>query len=188
MDLERFAQRLKATLSPDRFQHSLSVMELSRKLATLYQIPEIPVAVAGLLHDVAREVPPQELLKLAGHYKLPLSDVEKRVPVMIHGRVGALLLKREWGIEDETILEAVALHVTGAPEMNKISQVIMIADFAEPGRRHFSARIARELALVNRLTALRYIYDQKIKYIIDSGFLLHPLTAEARNWFLLDEV
>ncbi|NLW55409.1 MAG: HD domain-containing protein [Firmicutes bacterium] len=187
MDLEQIKKRLKAKLSPDRFQHSLRVMELARKLATLYQIPVTPVAVAGLLHDVAREIPHPELLKLADRYRLPLSEVERRVPVMLHGRVGALQLKKEWGIEHAEILEAVALHVTGAPEMNKISQIIMIADFAEPGRGHFTSRIARELALVDRLTAVRYIFDQKIKYIIDSGFLLHPLTIEARNWFLLEE-
>jgi predicted HD superfamily hydrolase involved in NAD metabolism len=187
MDLDQIEQRLKAKLSPDRFQHSLRVMGLARKLAIHYQLPVIPTAAAGLLHDVAREIPPAELLKLADYYKLPLSEVEKRVPVMIHGRVGAHLLETEWGIDDAQLLEAVALHVTGAPEMNKISQVILIADFAEPGRRHFSSRIARELALVDRFTALRYIYDQKIKYILNSGFLLHPLTSEARNWFLLEE-
>ena len=96
MDLEQIKKRLKAKLSPDRFQHSLRVMELARKLATLYQIPVTPVAVAGLF-DVAREIPHPELLKLADRYRIAIvgsgTTGSRNAPWTGRGAQ----LKKEWG-------------------------------------------------------------------------------------------
>ncbi|HBK68528.1 MAG TPA: phosphohydrolase [Firmicutes bacterium] len=185
MNLENWQKKLATKLSPGRYNHSLGVMDLARKLAHNYQIDEHLPAVAGLLHDVAREIPPQEALSLANFYQLPILEVEQRVPILLHGKIGAEMLKREWEINNAEILEAVNLHVTGAPKMNIISQIILIADFAEPGRSLLCSRIARKLAFVDRFTALNYIFDQKIKYILNSGFLIHPLTIEARNQLIM---
>ncbi|HBL35860.1 MAG TPA: phosphohydrolase [Firmicutes bacterium] len=181
MKIEALREKLANTLSPTRFQHSLRVMGFARELARHYHIAEEPVVIAALLHDVAREVRGPEVLDLAETYHLPVLPVERRAPVLLHGRVGAEVLKREWAITDESILKAVAMHVTGAPKMDPIAELTLIADFAEPNRPFFAAEVARKLAFTNRQTVLRYIFTQKIRYILDAGFLLHPLTIEARN-------
>ncbi len=187
MNLETLNRKLSRTLSPLRLQHSLRVMDFARKLACHYQVPEEPVVMAALLHDVAREKDGPELLALAESYHLPVLPVEEKAPVLLHGQVGAELLKREWELTEEPVLEAVAYHVTGAPKLGIVGELILIADFAEPARQFYAAQVARELAFRNRLTALKYIYTQKIRYILDAGFLLHPLTLEARNQLLLSE-
>lgn len=188
MNLEALQAKLASQLSPPRFEHSLRVMAFARKLARHYQIPEEPVAVAALLHDVAREKEGRELLALAQSYGLTIDPTEKRAPVLLHGKVGAAILKREWAILDSPILEAVADHVTGAPRMGPVSEVILIADFAEPGRNFFAAKIARELAFLHRPTALQYIFTQKIRYVLDAGCLLHPLTIETRNYLIMQRI
>ncbi|NLM37369.1 MAG: HD domain-containing protein [Firmicutes bacterium] len=187
MNLETLSRKLIQTLSPSRFQHSLRVMNFARELARHYQIPEEPVALAALLHDVAREKDGAEMLALASSYQIPILPLEKKAPVLLHGQVGAEFLKREWAITAESVLEAVAYHVTGAPRLGIVGELTIIADFAEPSRQFFAARVARELAFRSRLAALNYIYTQKIRYILDAGFLLHPLTVEARNLLLLKE-
>ncbi|WP_231133440.1 bis(5'-nucleosyl)-tetraphosphatase (symmetrical) YqeK [Capillibacterium thermochitinicola] len=187
MNLETLSRKLSQTLSPPRFQHSLRVMNFARELARHYQIPEEPVAVAALMHDVAREKDGPEMLALASSYQIPILPLDKKAPVLLHGQVGAELLKREWAITAEPVLEAVAYHVTGAPKLGIVGELTIIADFAEPARQFFAAQVARELAFRNRLAALKYIYTQKIRYILDAGFLLHPLTLEARNMLLLNE-
>ena len=187
MNLEALRAKLALELSPARFEHSLRVMAFARKLAQHYQIPEEPVAIAALLHDVAREQEGRKQLALAQTYGLTVDPTEQKAPVLLHGKVGAEILKREWGIADPSILEAVAVHVTGAPRMGMMSELILIADFAEPGRNFFGAKIARELAFLHRSTALQYIFTQKIRYVLDAGCLLHPLTIEARNYLLLQK-
>jgi predicted HD superfamily hydrolase involved in NAD metabolism len=185
MNLEKIQSRLSAQLTPKRFEHSLGVMDLAVKLAPIYQIPPEPPRIAGLLHDVARELPAQELLSLAHDFQIPVLEIEEQIPVLLHGKVGVEILKREWGILDPDILQAISLHVTGAPEMSILSQIIFIADFAEPGRGLIFSDIAKKLAFVDRCSALSYIFDQQIMYILNSGCLLHPNTIEARNKLIM---
>src|SRR5690554_6508558 len=117
MNLETLSRKLSQTLSPPRFQHCLRVMNFARELARHYQIPEEPVAIAALMHDVAREKDGPEMLALASSYQLPVLPVDQKAPVLLHGLVGAELLKREWAIMAEPVIEAVAYHVTGAPKL-----------------------------------------------------------------------
>lgn len=187
MNLETLSRKLSQVLSPSRFQHSLRVMNLAQELARYYKTPEEPVAIAALMHDLAREKDGPELLALAESYQLPILPCERQAPVLLHGQVGAELLKREWAISAEPILEAVAYHVTGTPKLGIVGEIIIIADFAEPARQFYAAQVARELAFTQRFAALKYIYTQKIRYILDAGFLVHPLTIDARNQLLLNE-
>lgn len=185
MNLKKLQNKLSVQLTPKRFKHSLGVMELAVKLASIYNITTESASLAGLLHDVAREYSSLDLLRLAHDFNIPVLEIEKKIPVLLHGRVGAEVLKREWGIVDPDILQAVRLHVTGASEMGILSQIIFIADFAEPGRGLIFSDIARNLAFVDRYSALSYIFDQEIKYILNSGFLLHTNTIEARNKLIM---
>src|SRR5690606_24171019 len=147
----------------------------------LYGAEREPAVVAGLLHDVAREIEPQELLSMAETMGLDIDDVERKAPVLLHGKVGAELLKREWGQDNPVVLQAVAQHITGAPVMPLISQIVVIADFAEPVRQFKPAHTARRLAMENRVTALKYIFHQKIQFVVEREFLIHPLAVQAWN-------
>lgn len=181
IDLPALQEKLSQTISPARYRHSLAVMDLARELATVYGAEPENAAVAGLLHDVAREIEPGRLLILAEEWGLVLYEVDKKVPVLLHGTVGAELLRREWKLENPQILTAVAQHITGAPVMSLLSQTVFIADYAEPGRKFSAAETARLLAKENRVRALKYVFRRGIQYVLDRGFLLHPLTVEAWN-------
>ncbi len=184
MDPAIFQSKLAKILSPARYRHSLAVMKLACQLADLYGAEQEPAVVAGLLHDVAREIEPQELLSMAETMGLDIDDVERKAPVLLHGKVGAELLKREWGQDNPVVLQAVAQHITGAPVMPLISQIVFIADFAEPGRQFKPAHTARRLAMENRVTALKYIFHQKIQFVVEREFLIHPLAVQAWNRLL----
>lgn len=175
---------LKERLSPARFQHAMGVMNLSRELASLYGADIEKAAVAGLLHDIARELSSSELMKEAQRAAIPIGPIEAKTPLLLHGAVGAALVRRELLIEDPEILEAIADHITGASSMSLVAQIVFLADFAEPNRRFSTARFARELAKINRLMALEYVFNQEIIFAINQGFLVHPKTVEARNRLL----
>lgn len=181
IDLPALQARLSRTLSPARYRHSLAVMDLARELAAAYGAEPEEAAVAGLLHDVAREMEPGRLLALAEEWGLPLYEVDRKVPILLHGTVGAELLRREWNLENPRILAAVAQHITGGPVMSLLSQAVFIADYAEPGRRFPAARTARRLARENRVKALKFVIHRGFQYVLNRDFLIHPLTVEAWN-------
>lgn len=181
IDLSALQLKLSQTISPARYRHSLAVMELSRELAAAYGAEPEEAAVAGLLHDVAREMEPGRLLALADEWGLPLSEVDRKVPILLHGMVGAEILRREWKLDNPRILSAVAQHITGGPVMSLLSQAVFIADYAEPGRKFPAARTARLLAREDRVKALKYVIRRGIQYVLNRGFLIHPLTIAAWN-------
>ena len=181
IDLPALQARLSRTLSPARYRHSLAVMDLARDLAAAYGAEPEEAAVAGLLHDVAREMEPGRLLALAEEWGLLLYEVDRKVPILLHGTVGAELLRREWNLENPRILAAVAQHITGGPVMSLLSQAVFIADYAEPGRRFPAARTARRLARENRVKALKFVIHRGFQYVLNRDFLIRPLTVEAWN-------
>ncbi len=65
-DLPALQERLSRAISPARYRHSLAVMELARELAAAYGADPEEAAVAGLLHDVAREMEPGRLAGVGG--------------------------------------------------------------------------------------------------------------------------
>lgn len=185
MKIHIWRQRLAALLSPTRYRHSLNVMEISKDLADLYGAdPEI-AASAGLLHDLSREMNPSALLSLTKEYGLPLNRIEEQIPILLHGKVGAVILQKDWEVKDPGILDAIAQHVTGAPQMSLISQILFIADYAEVGRGFIQSKVARTLAYQDRKTALDYILRQKLIYLLNNGLLICRETVETLNQLLL---
>jgi HD superfamily phosphohydrolase YqeK len=85
-------------------------------------------SAAGLLHDALRDEDPDVLRDQvpAGMRALP-------GPVL-HGPAAAERLRGE-GVDDESLLMAVAFHTLGHPEWDRLGKALCAADFLEPGRR-----------------------------------------------------
>lgn len=177
--------KLKDRLSPGRLRHTLGVMTLAAELAQAYGGNAEKAVIAAALHDIAREHSARVLLGEAGEYGVDMDELEAREPVLLHAKIGAVIAEREWGIRDPEILEAIRLHITGDTSMCLTSQIVFLADFAEPGRSFGPASFARELSRVNRVRALEYIFNQEIVFVLNQGFLLHPKTMDARNYLLI---
>ena len=54
---DKFRSFLKENLSKKRFVHSLNVADMSKELAELYGADEEKAYFAGLVHDIAKELP-----------------------------------------------------------------------------------------------------------------------------------
>ncbi len=81
----------------------------------------------GLLHDVLRDAPAHELRPLVAPELRSLPDP------LLHGPAGAVRLREE-GVEDESLLHAVAFHTLGHPDLDRMGRALYAADFLEPGR------------------------------------------------------
>ncbi|KIX84497.1 bis(5'-nucleosyl)-tetraphosphatase (symmetrical) YqeK [Thermus filiformis] len=165
-------EKVKALVRPERFAHILRVAELAREIARNNGLDPERAYLAALLHDAARDLPEEELLRLAP----PKNEVERAHPLALHGRA-ARVLARDWGVKDEEVLEAVEGHVFGVDPQNGIGMALYVADVSEPGRG-VNGEI-RELALAGRLLeAYRRAVRNKVEYLQKKGIPVHPRTLE----------
>ena len=64
MTREEMKIKLKDSITKKRFIHSLNVMELAAELAAAHGIDQEKAAIAGLLHDCAKNIEADESLRL----------------------------------------------------------------------------------------------------------------------------
>lgn len=176
---------LSKRLSPKRLQHSIGVSQTAEELADLFGCDRQKAKIAGILHDLAREFPVDELLPRAQAFGIVVNDVEKAEPVLLHAPIAAKLAQRDFQIHDAEILQAIILHTTGGSQMSLLDKIIYVADMIEPSRSFLGLEELRTLAYVDLDKALLAALNQSIYYILDRGGLIHPDTIEARNDLLI---
>jgi predicted HD superfamily hydrolase involved in NAD metabolism len=167
-----WASRVRQMVKPERFAHIERVAALAHDIALAHGLDADRAFLAGILHDVARDLPDSELLRLAP----PESETDKSHPLALHGRAGRTILER-WGINDHDILEAVEEHVTGPRDGNLLSICVYIADVSEPGRGVNDD--IRELAFLDLEHAYHQALTCKVHYLQSKGKVVHPRTLEA---------
>ncbi|HHW02000.1 MAG TPA: HD domain-containing protein [Thermoanaerobacterales bacterium] len=185
MSMDEIIIKLKACMKESRFKHSLGVMETSVILARLYGADVKKAEIAGLIHDCARDIPVQTQLKMAENFGILLDDIERLEPALIHGPLGAAIARKDYGIEDEEILNAVKLHTTGNENMTLLEKIIFLSDYIEPGRCFPGVEDLRVKAFKDLDEAMICAYDSTIRYVTEKGCFLHPRTVWARNSILL---
>ncbi len=179
-----YEKKLKKILSRERFEHSLRVVETALKYASGLKIDNDKLILSALIHDRAKELPEDKLAKISVENNRPLELAEKINPVLLHGPVGAIIIKNEWEIFDREILRAVKCHTTACPEMGMIEKIVFLADCLEPNRDYPEANELREIAREDIELAFRKTIDYTIWHVVKKGWALHPSTVKARNHIL----
>jgi len=181
---QQIIEIIKQKLSNHRFQHSLGVAKAARDLASKYGLDPNLAYTTGLLHDYAKGISGQELLRIAEENGLIEDAIERKLPDLLHAPVGAFLLSKDLNLTDKVMLQAVRLHTMGALEMSELDKIIFLADMIEPGRDYPGLQRLQCLTERNLDQAMLYAMESTIRYCIDQGRLLHPRTIEVRNHFL----
>ena len=125
---EEIRSRVRQRLSPRRYEHSCAVADVAVHFARKAGYDESKAELAGLLHDVARELTPEQAEEAVEKYGIRLNRYDRAFPPNVHGKVGAAIAREEFGIEDEEILAAIRVHVSGRPCMKTPEQVLYLAD------------------------------------------------------------
>jgi len=134
MKYKDIQKELKKQLKPSRYGHTLGVVETALDLAEIYGCDANKARYAALLHDCAKYMSAEEKIDLCRKYGVPINNVELENPSLLHAKCGAILAKHHYGIDDEEILHAIAVHTTGEPDMNLLDEIIFVSDYIEPGR------------------------------------------------------
>ncbi len=174
---------LEVNVSEHRLAHILGVEKMARHLAQCHGLDPEKAAIAGLLHDLAKFFPPQKLLTYAAAGNLSVDDICRQVPHLLHAEVSALVAQEEFGITDPEILQAIANHTLGQPQMADLSCIIFIADSLEPGRGDSKAlKKLRKLSDKNLHKAVWKVCDYTLKYLLKQHKTIPPRVIATRNW------
>ncbi len=186
MDINEMQAILQTKLKPQRFAHCLGVMDTAIMLAKRFDVNQEQAAIAGLLHDCAREFETSELIAESQKRHLYITDIDRQLPILMHAPLGTAIAKEEYGVHDTAILKAIASHTVGGANMSKLDKIIYLADMIEPHRDFPEVDKLREMAATLDLdTVMISAFNQSIQFIMRKGHTIHPYTVAARNEILL---
>ena len=180
--VQRRVDRLPAGLQA----HIHRVVEIARELAVCHGIDQEQAALAALAHDVARAMTDGELLRRAAGMGLPIGVVERRVPILLHGPVGAEILQQEAGLTDISIYKAVYWHTTANPDLDELGKVVFIADKLDPAKIDSYPYLPqiRQMAFQDLDRAILHFLTRQAMDRLNRGELVHPVMVETRNALL----
>lgn len=189
--IEFIEQTVKDKLSEKRYMHTLSVAKEATQLAKLHNVNPDDAYLAGLLHDYAKEQPLNEKLKLCEKYNIDLESDFNNYPELAHGLISSKLVQLHFNISNEDILNAIANHTIGRPNMSKLEKVIFITDMIEPFRFGKNKELDRELqeikdAIYKSLDYAMYLaLKSKIDFTKTKNKFVHPSALEALEYYKL---
>ncbi|MFA4931809.1 MAG: bis(5'-nucleosyl)-tetraphosphatase (symmetrical) YqeK [Caldisericia bacterium] len=172
-------------VSKKRLEHVLRVETLAMRLARFWGVSEEKASVASLLHDIARDEPDSSLLGLVEDADDPLARemAGTAAPVVLHAPVGALIARRDFGVDDPDILRAIAVHTTGAPHMDRLAMIMFLADYCESGRHFAGVEEVRSLLFSSLEAAMLRALEQTLAYLRQHSCPVDSHTVDAAAAF-----
>jgi predicted HD superfamily hydrolase involved in NAD metabolism len=182
---EKVLAWLTANVPTARIEHILRVEKMAVDLAFAHSIDLEKAATAALMHDLAKFFKHQQLLRMAEADGVEIDDVMEVNPHLLHADVGAIVARDTFGINDSEVLEAIANHTLGKPDMSALSCIIFLADSLEPGRGDTpELENLRQLAQKNLPQAVAFTCNYTLNSLVQTSNLIHPRVVNTRNWFL----
>ena len=177
-------EKLKASLKPGRYEHSLSVSFTCMALAMRYGYDLDKAELAGLLHDCAKCYDNNSIIAACRNSGMELTEGELQAPSIIHSRLGARMAEEKFGVNDPEILSAIACHTTGKPDMSLLDKILYIADYIESRRYKIKDLPAiRRLAFEDLDEALFQIMEGTLRYLKESGTYADIMTQNAYHYY-----
>lgn len=184
--LRKLRKKIKKAQDAKRFEHTLGVEYTAAALAMCNGASITDARIAGLLHDCAKCLSDEKKLAICLRHDIPVTEIEKRNPFLLHSKAGVWLAREKYGVEDPDILNAIRYHTTGRENMSLLEKIIFVADYIEPGRRQGSAdelQKTRKLAFQDLDAALLKILDDTLCYLKSGDGEIDPATEATWRYY-----
>ena len=193
-NLKKLRKKLEKVLEPKRYEHTLSVAYTAANLAAVHGADVETALVAGMLHDCAKCLGYEKQMSLCRENHVQLSELEsKKDSPLLHAKAGSILAREEYGITNEDILNAIAYHTTGRPQMSLLEKIIYIADYIEPERHHIKRNVdntqtdrltqIRRIAYRSLDEALYSILGDSLAYLEEKGGSIDHMTQKTYEYY-----
>ena len=182
-NIEKIKEDLKQILSEKRYIHSIGAMEKAIKLAKRYGEDKEKSALTALAHDIAKEMTIEEYYKYAEENNIKLSKDDKMCTSVLHGIIGADIVKKKYGFTDE-MCRAIYYHTTGITNMTLLGKIVYVADKIEDSRDYPEAEALREKFNQRESLDEFILYDidyYTLPKMIEKRKAIHPNTINVRN-------
>ena len=175
-------EKVRSLMTEKRFRHTLGVRTQAVLLAQKHHLPMQKASWAALLHDCAKCLPFEEMTALARSGGVTDPDLLSS-PEMLHGPAGAVLARRDFGVDDPDVLNAIAYHTMGRAGMSPLEMCIFVADATEPGRREYPGlQELRELSYRDLPAAVLLSLACTRRYVEEQGKPFNPLSEKTIAW------
>ncbi len=159
-----------------RYEHSVRVAETAQVLCERYDIDGQLGYLAGISHDICKDMDGKKLLALAKGDGEEITKLEHDIPSLLHGRAGAVYLNQKFGVTDPAVLEAVKYHTVGCPGMSDLALILYAADKIEPGRPNIEPGYLDKIEGMELTELVIGILQDSIRYLNEIGNEISPVT------------
>lgn len=186
MSIAEYKKIIKSMMSENRYNHCVNVSKEAVKLAKRYGGDEEKAAVAGILHDITKEMPKEEQLQIMHDSGIILDDIQKNAPKLWHGISGSVYIKKHFGIEDEDILNAICYHTTGRAGMSLLEKIIFVSDFTSEERTYKGVATMRKKSRKSLEDAMLYGFKFTFSDLSSRELAIHPDELACYNEIVLN--
>ena len=182
MNTDSINNYIEKNFSEKRKVHTEGVRRTAIALAEKYGAGVEKAELAALFPAIYRGVSEDVL-----NYYIKHLDLDKKYLNncnLAHSKIAAIIMKRDYGIEDEDIINAVSYHTTGRPGMSLLEKIIYIADAIEPNRNYPGVDALREAAQHDLDAACLLSLTRTIEYVQGQGNYLDQDTLLAKDYFM----
>lgn len=179
---KRITKYNEKNLSEKRLKHTEGVVETAIKLAEINGEDTQKAELAALFHDMFKCVKTDALNVYVRELKLDKKYLDNSN--LAHGKVAALIMKKDYDITDEDIINAVSFHTTGRSGMSMLERIIYIADAVEPNRKYPGVEEIRNMAFKDINKACLMSMERTVSYVNENGDYLDQDTLEARDYMV----
>lgn len=181
MNINSIVEKLQNNLSKKRFAHSIGTADMAKELAFIYNGNQEKAYLAGLLHDCAKNLDNQQLLKILENegYSTNFLQCTK----ILHAPVGAIIAKRDYNITDKGVLGAIKYHCYGKADMSLLEKIVFVADKIEINREFEDIEMLREIAKKDLDEALLNSLTFSVNNIMKKGYFLYKDTIKAKEYY-----
>mgnify|MGYP001061309963 CR=1 FL=1 len=179
----QYKNYLKENLSKKRYTHLVNVANAASKLAEKYGGNKEKAYLAGLLHDICKEMPTEKQLELVKLSGLDVCEIETKTPALFHAIAGAEFIQSEFQIRDPEIINAVRYHTVGCKDMPLLSQIIYLADLISDDRDYKDVKKMRKYSEQSLEKAMLEALKFSIADSVEKGNTIPVSTLECYNDF-----
>lgn len=200
LTIEKAREWMKPRVSAHRFRHVEGVAAVGRELAKNAGCDAFLAELGGWLHDACKEYKEKQLVEAARGFGLKLHPIEEAHGHLLHGPVGACVVREDLGVTNEEVLHGIAEHTLGAVNMTQLSQILFLADCLEESRdTDFTVPIWKALGYkidgddvrsrklkgdIDLDSGILVACDLSLAYLLQDKKVIHPKTVKVRNWYL----
>ncbi len=162
-ELDYLRRYIRPLMTDYRYRHSLGVEKQAVKMARRFGADQQKAALAGILHDVCKDMPKGALLQNILESGIINGIDFKASPQLIHSYAGALYLQSHMDIHDLEVIEAVRYHTTARAGMSLLETVVYLADLTSEDREYPDVGEMRRLCDTDLRKAMIHALTHTVK-------------------------